>query len=359
MQRKPSKSKDISKLIKPEVRKLRAYFVDETPYRIKLDAMENPFSLPEDVRQNIVNAVSGAAINRYPDPSAEKLKEAIAELWGIGTKRMILGNGSDELIQMIILAFGGPVLIPVPTFAMYEISSRALSQEVAAVPLGKDFSLNVDKMLKKAKETKAKVIFLANPNNPTGNRFSDEAVQKILNRTNAAVVIDEAYFSFSGKSFLPVLKDHPNMIILRTLSKIGFAGLRIGVLTASAKVIDQLNKVRLPYNINTLSQAAAVVALGRRDVLNQQISLLISSRQRLYNELSSLKGITAYPSETNFILFRTATDATRIHEKLKEAGILIKDLNRPGPLKNCLRVTVGTPEENNEFITRLHKILKR
>jgi len=149
------------------------------------------------------------------------------------------------------------------------------------------------------------------------------------------------------------------MIILRTLSKIGFAGLRIGVLTASAKVIDQLNKVRLPYNINTLSQAAAVVVLGRRDVLNQQISLLISSRQRLYNELSSLKGITAYPSETNFILFRTATDATRIHEKLKEAGILIKDLNRPGSLKNCLRVTVGTPEENNEFITRLRKILKR
>lgn len=359
MQKKPPKSKDISKLIKPEVRKLKAYFVDETPYRVKLDAMENPFSLPEDVRQNIVDAVSGAAVNRYPDPSAAKLKEAIAELWGIGTKRMILGNGSDELIQMIILAFGGPVLIPAPTFAMYEISSRALSQEVAVVPLGKDFSLNADKVLKKAKETKAKVIFLANPNNPTGNRFSDEAVQKILNRTNAAVVIDEAYFSFSGKSFLPVLKDHPNMIILRTLSKIGFAGLRIGVLTASAKVIDQLNKVRLPYNINTLSQAAAVAALGRRDVLNQQISLLISSRQRLYNELSAVKGITAYPSETNFILFRTVTDATRIHEKLKEAGILIKDLNRPGPLKNCLRVTVGTPEENNEFITRLHKILKR
>ena len=359
MQRKSTKQKDIAKLIKPEVRKLKAYFIDETPYRIKLDAMENPFSLPEDMKQNIVDAVRGAAVNRYPDPSGEKLKEAIAELWGIGTKRMILGNGSDELIQMIILAFGGPVLIPTPTFAMYEISSRALSQEVAVVPLGKDFSLNADKMLKKAKETKAKVIFLANPNNPTGNRFSDEVVQKILNRTNAAVVIDEAYFSFSGKSFLPVLKDHPNMIILRTLSKIGFAGLRIGVLTASAKVVDQLNKVRLPYNINALSQAAAVAALGRKDVLNQQISLLISSRQRLYNELSSLKGITAYPSETNFILFRAATDAARIHEKLKEAGILIKDLNRPGPLKNCLRVTVGTPEENNEFITRLHKILKR
>ena len=136
-------------------------------------------------------------------------------------------------------------------------------------------------------------------------------------------------------------------------------GLRIGALTASAKVIDQLNKIRLPYNINTLSQAAAVTALGRKDVLTQQISLLISSRQRLYNELSAMKGITAYPSETNFILFRTATDAARIYEKLKEAGILIKNLNRPGPLKNCLRVTVGTPEENNELIMQLRKILKR
>jgi histidinol-phosphate aminotransferase len=358
MQRKPPKQKDISKLIRPEVRKLRAYVVDETPCRIKLDAMENPFSLPEDVRQNIADAVKGAAVNRYPDPSAAKLKEAIAELWGIGTKRMILGNGSDELIQMIILAFGGPVVIPTPTFAMYEISSHALSQEVVTVPLGSKFTLNADKLLKKAKETKAKVIFLASPNNPTGNRFADEAVQKILARTSAAVVIDEAYFSFSGKSFLPVLRDYPNMIILRTLSKIGFAGLRIGVMTASAKVIDQLNKLRLPYNINSLSQAAAVAALGRRDVLNQQISLLISARQRLYNDLSGIKGITAHPSETNFILFQTTTDATRIHEKLKEAGILIKDLNRPGPLKNCLRVTVGTLDENNEFIAQLRKILK-
>ena len=359
MLKKSPKSKDISKLIKPEVRKLRAYFVEETPFRIKLDAMENPFSLPEDVRQNIVEAVKSASLNRYPDPSAGKLKEAIAELWGLGTKRMILGNGSDELIQMIILAFGGPVVVPAPSFAMYELTARALGQEVVTVPLGKDFSLNADKLLKKAKETQARVIFLANPNNPTGNRFADEAVQKILNKTSAAVVVDEAYFSFSGKSYLPVLREYPNMIILRTLSKIGFAGLRIGALTASAKVIDQLNKIRLPYNINSLSQAAATAALVRRDVLNQQISLLISSRQRLYNELSGIKGLTVYPSETNFILFRTTTDATRIFEKLKEAGILIKNLNRPGPLKNCLRVTLGTPEENNEFLKQLHKILKR
>ncbi len=359
MQKKPGKTKDITKLLRPEVKKLKAYFVDETPYRVKLDAMENPYSLPPEVQRSMADLVAGTAINRYPDPSAAKLKEAIAELWGIGTKRMILGNGSDELIQMIIMAFGGPIIVPTPSFAMYELTARALSQDVAAVPLTSTFNLSADRVLKKEKDVKAKVIFLANPNNPTGNRFADEAVHKILNKSGAAVVIDEAYFSFSGKSYLPLMKDYPNMIILRTLSKIGFAGLRIGILTSSARVIDQLNKIRLPYNINALSQAAAIAALGRRDILNQQISLLVAGRQRLYNDLSGIKGLTVYPSETNFILFRTTRDADRIHEKLKEAGILIKNLNRPGPLKNCLRVTVGTPEENSDFLKALEKASKR
>jgi histidinol-phosphate aminotransferase len=358
MLKKSPKKKDVTALIKPEVRKLKAYSIDEASYRIKMDAMENPFSMPPDIQKEISDAVGAALINRYPDPSAAKLKESIADLWGIGTKRMILGNGSDELIQAIILAFGGPVLIPTPTFAMYEITSRALSQEVIAVPLTRNFALDPDKMLKKAKETKARIIFLACPNNPTGNRFSEEAVMKIVAKANAAVVIDEAYFSFSRKSFLPVLRDYPNMIILRTLSKIGFAGLRIGVLTASAKVIHELDKIRLPYNINTLSQAAAMTALRHPIILNQQLSQLISARERLYNALSQLDSVTAYPSETNFILFRTTSDAVSIHEKLKEAGILIKNLNKPGPLKNCLRVTVGTPEENNEFLAALKKILR-
>jgi histidinol-phosphate aminotransferase len=357
MATKSTKTKDITKLIKPQVRQLKAYSIDETPCRIKLDAMENPFSMPENVSREIAVTVRAAQINRYPDPSAGKLKQAISKLWGMDSGRMILGNGSDELIQTIILAFGGPVLIPVPTFAMYEITAKALSQDVVTVPLGKGFSLDADVLLKKAKTAKAKVIFLACPNNPTGNRFSAEAVRIILDKANAAVVIDEAYFDFSRKSFLPLLGDYPNMVLLRTLSKIGFAGLRVGVLTASPKVIEELNKIRLPYNINSLSQAAAVAALGHRDVLDQQISLLISERERLYNGLSQMNGITVYPSETNFILLRTATDATDIYNKLKQAGILIKNLNKPGPLKNCLRVTVGTPEENEEFIKTLKSIL--
>jgi histidinol-phosphate aminotransferase len=357
MVRASRKTKDIIGLIKPELRKLKSYDVDEAPVRVKLDAMENPFPLPDELRREIAEAVQVTLMNRYPDHGAAKLKEAIADFWGIGTQRMVLGNGSDELIQIIMLAFGGPVLIPTPTFAMYEIISRALGQDVITVPLGKNFTLDADKMLKKAKETGARVIFLACPNNPTGNRFEDEAILKILNRSNAAVVIDEAYFSFSGKSFLPVLKDYPNMILLRTLSKIGLAGLRIGVLTASPNLIGHLNKIRLPYNINTLSQVAAVAALRRKEILNRQTSLLISARQRLYNALSQINGVTAYPSEANFILFKTPSDAVHIYERLKSSGILIKNLNRAGTLQNCLRVTVGTPEENAEFVGVLTGIL--
>lgn len=357
MRTKSTKTNKIVSLIRPEVRALTAYHVDETPVRIKLDAMENPFLLPETVRKRMALAAAKSKINLYPDPSGKELKKAIASFWKINPDQMILGNGSDELIQTIILAFGGPVLVPVPTFAMYEITSRALAQNVVTVPLTEDFDVNADSMIRKAKQSKARVIFLANPNNPTGNRFSDAAVKKVLQNTRAAVVIDEAYYSFSGKTWLPKLKKFQNMIILRTLSKIGFAGLRVGVLTASADIVNELNKIRLPYNVNCLSQIIGVTALKHQAIINDQISTLISEREKLYNELSQLPGVNAFPSETNFILLRTASDASAIQKKLKATGILIKDLNKPGPLKNCLRVTIGTPDENRAFLRKLKEIL--
>ncbi len=357
MKTKSTKTKKIVDLIRPEVRALSAYHVDETPVRIKLDAMENPFRLPVPVQKQIASAVREAKINLYPDPSAKELKNSIAALWKMSPKQMLLGNGSDELIQAVILAFGGPVLVPSPTFAMYEITARALAQKVVTVPLNEDFDLEADVIIKKANQSRASLIFLACPNNPTGNRFSERAVKKILDNVNAAVVVDEAYYSFSGKSWLPQLGKYPNMIILRTLSKIGFAGLRVGILTASAEIVNELNKIRLPYNINSLSQMVGVTALKQKTVINRQISILISERIKLYNKLSRMPGLTVYPSETNFILLRTSPDASVIQKKLKKAGILIKDLNRPGPLRNCLRVTIGTPEENREFLKALKAIL--
>jgi len=357
MMTKSSKSKDIIKLVKPAVRGLAAYHIDETPVRVKLDAMENPFLLPDKIRNEIGKAAQQAHINRYPDPSAKSLKQAIARYWKMDPAKMLLGNGSDELIQAIILAFGGPVLTPAPTFAMYEITARALSQQVVTVPLTDEFDLDADAVIKAARRTKAKIIFLACPNNPTGNRFSPDAVRKVLERTGAAVVIDEAYYSFSGQTYLPFLEKHPNMIILRTLSKIGLAGLRVGVLTASKELVNELNKIRLPYNINSLSQAAGLAALRHGKTLNVQISLLISERLKLYNALLRTPGVTPFPSETNFILLWVEKDATKVFLALKKRGILVKNLDRPGPLKNCLRVTIGTPAENEDFLKTLKQIL--
>jgi histidinol-phosphate aminotransferase len=357
MTTKSRKTKDIINLVRPAVRGLAAYHIDETSVRVKLDAMENPFLLPDKIRKEIGKAAQQALINRYPDPSAKKLKQAIARYWNIDPERMLLGNGSDELIQTVILVFGGPVLVPTPSFAMYEITATALSQKVVTVPLTNEFDLDSDAVIKAAKRTKAKVIFLACPNNPTGNRFSDAAVRKVLEKTNAVVVIDEAYFSFSGRTFQPFLKRHPNMIILRTLSKIGLAGLRVGVLTASKEIIGELNKIRLPYNINTLSQAAALVALKHASTLNTQISLLISERRKLYNALLRTPGVTPFPTETNFVLLWIEKDATKVFQALKKRGILVKNLDRTGPLKGCLRVTIGTPAENKEFLKTLKQIL--
>ncbi len=357
MSAESKRSRDVSVLVRPSVRALAAYHVDETPVRIKLDAMENPFSMPGPVRRAVAGAVRAAAINLYPDPSAKMLKQAIASYWGIRPDRMILGNGSDELIQNIVVAFGGPVLTPVPSFAMYDITPRALSQDVVTVPLTREFDLDADAVITKARKTGARVIFLACPNNPTGNRYSDAAMRKVLANVNAAVVIDEAYYSFSGKTWLSQLAKHPNMIILRTLSKIGLAGLRVGLLTASPAVIAELNKVRLPYNINMLSQVAATTALRHPKVLDRQIGILVAERKRLYRALLATPGVHPFPSETNFLLLWIEKDATKVFHALKRRGILVKNLDRPGPLKGCLRVTVGTPAENREFLTQLRNII--
>lgn len=357
MSKSPRKSKDIVKLVRPSVRGLAAYHVDESAVRIKLDAMENPFPLPAQVRDDLGRAVRKSMVNRYPDPSASAVKKAVAAVWKMQPDRMILGNGSDELIQAVVMAFGGPVLTPTPSFAMYDITPRALSQDVVTVPLTKEFDLDADAVIRKARLTGARVIFLASPNNPTGNRYSDAAVRKVLENVNAAVVIDEAYFSFSGRTLLPFLAKHPNMLILRTLSKIGLAGLRLGILTASSSVIAELNKVRLPYNINTLSQAAAVAALKYWGVLDRQVKVLIDERRKLYQALLRTPGVTPFPSETNFLLLWFEKDATKVFLALKKRGILVKNLDKPGPLKGCLRVTIGTPDENRTFLKYLKTLL--
>lgn len=347
-------------LIKTEIRDLYPYKVDETCCPIKLDANENPYPLPEVLRDEVINALSEVSLNRYPDPYARELKGSISRGLCLPEDFIMLGNGSDELIQAILIAtsWGSPsVVIPSPTFSMYKITGLAVGHRVLEIPLDDSFDIDPSAISDTCRKERAKVVFLSSPNNPTGNRYSDDKVLEVINESHALVVVDEAYGDFSGKSLIRHLNDHMNLIVLRTLSKIGMAGLRIGVMAANPEMIKELDKVRLPYNINSLSQAAASVILRNMSVIDRQIGSIVSERERLFNALKSMDGITPYPSEANFILFKVK-DADAVHNGLIGKGVLIKNLNRPGRLENCMRATVGRPEENAAFLDAMAKFLK-
>jgi histidinol-phosphate aminotransferase len=345
---KSMKNIDFSKLARPNIRSLRPYEAKEIPCKVKLDANESPYTINIAPDKKILRR-----LNRYPDPEAKELKKAISKNLKINTDNILPGNGSDELIYYLITTFGGPVLYPVPTFSMYGIISQALGEKNIGIPLNKDFDLDIDKMLAAIKKYSPRLIFLSSPNNPTGNCFSAESILKIIEASKGIVIVDEAYQPFSSdRGFLPLLKDYKNLAILRTLSKIGFASLRVGFLIADAGLINEVNKVRLPFNLNALSQAMALEAFKNKNIIESQIKNITSERERLFEELSSIKDITPYPSEANFILFKTKnTDV--VFQKLIKNGVLVRNLS--SAVKDSLRVTVGTPEENNFFIKALRK----
>ncbi len=341
----------IDKLVLPHVRTLSAYQAKEIPCRAKLDANESPFgfSIPSDI-------VRSLPTNRYPDPEGLALKEVIARELKVKPANILLGNGSDEIIYYLITTFGGPVLFPVPTFTMFGIIARALGEERIAVPLDGAFDLDLKKMLPAIRREKPKLIFFSSPNNPTGNCFSVERILKIVESAagRAIVVVDEAYQPFaSEQGFLPLLGDYPHLVILRTLSKIGLAGLRVGFLVAGEEIVREVNKVRLPFNVNAFSQAVALDVLLNRKAIRKNIRVIVTERDRLLGALSKIDGVVPYPSEANFILFRV-TDPDKTHRALLEMGVLVR--NMKGVVDGCLRVTVGTPGENRMFVAALRKI---
>lgn len=339
---------DFTKLTRPNIRPLKPCEAKEIPCKVKLDANESPYCIDITPDKKVLQK-----INRYPDPEAKELKKAISKAFKINTANILLGNGSDELIYYLITTFGGPVLYPVPTFSMYGVISQALGEKNIRIPLNKDFDLDIDKMLAAIKKHNPKLIFLSSPNNPTGNCFSAERILRIIEVSKGIVVVDEAYQPFSSKKgFLPLLKDYKNLAILRTLSKIGFAALRVGFLIADEGLINEVNKVRLPFNINSVSQAMALEAFRNKNIIESQIKNITSERERLFEELSKINNVLPYPSEANFILFKTK-NADIVFEKLIKNGVLVRNLS--SAVKDSLRVTVGTPEENNFFIKALRK----
>ena len=269
---------DITPLVRKEVAALKGYEVEDiSGIRVKLDAMENPYPLPDGLREELASELSRAMLNRYPDPDAKALKATLSGYLGVPAERIVLGNGSDELIGMIITAFGGsPGVIgyPVPTFSMYGIIARGLGQETLELPLTPDFGLDFDGTLKAINERRPKVIFISYPNNPTGNLFDPDKVRRLIAGFYGIVVVDEAYYRFSGETFIGRLDEFPNLIVLRTLSKIGMAGLRVGIMAAGEDIVREVNKVRLPYNLNTLSQAAADFIMRHRDAIAEQVAAI-------------------------------------------------------------------------------------
>lgn len=356
-------SKKINQWIRPEIRELSAYHVPDAAGFIKLDAMENPHQWPAKMRDEWLALLRDVQLNRYPDPAAQNLQRQIRQSMAIADHHnILLGNGSDEIIQMICMALAAPgrvVLAPEPGFVMYDMIAKFTQMQYAGVPLQADFSLDMPAMHTAIEQHQPAVIFLAYPNNPTGNLFAQKDIRAIIDAAPGLVVVDEAYHVFAGHSFMPMLGEYDNLLVMRTVSKMGLAGLRLGFLAGAAGWLAEFDKLRLPYNINVLTQASVEFALRHQSVLEQQAQQICRERAVMLNALQQLDGITAYASAANFILFRTpANAANQIFTQLKQNKVLIKNLSPVGgALQDCLRVTVGTQQENQVFIDTLKKIL--
>jgi len=350
----------VASVVRPEIRALSAYAVARAEGMIKLDAMENPYALPAGVRTRLSEALARVPINRYPDGGAHAAKGALRRVFSIPVDQdLLLANGSDELLQIITSALacpGASMLVPEPSFVMYRMNALYAGMRFIGVPLGGDFRLDRAAMLAAIERERPSLVYLAYPNNPTGNLFAASDVEAVLRAAPGLVVVDEAYYAFADASFLPRVAEFANLLVLRTVSKVGMAGIRLGYAVAAPEWIAELNKVRQPYNVNALTQAAAEALLTDTGWIAEQAAAIRTGRARLEAELKRLPGTTVFPTQTNFVLVRV-TDANEMFEGLKARCILVKNLHGWHPLlANCLRITVGTTEENDLLLAALNEL---
>jgi len=354
-------SKAAKDWVREEILASRAYAVAPSAGLVKLDAMENPYRLPEELALAMGARLARVAINRYPDPAYGALKERLREALRIpAALALVLGNGSDEVIQMLTVALARPgatVLAPEPSFVMYRVNAAAAGLRYVGVSLNADFTLDEERLLAAIEEHRPALTWLAYPNNPTGNLFSREAILRAVAAAPGLVAVDEAYFPFSGgTTLMDEVGRHPNLVLVRTVSKLGLAGLRLGFAAGPADWVGELEKVRPPYNVNVLTAAAAEFLLGHGAVFEEQAQRIVAGRARLEAGLDAL-GVRRFPSAANFVLARVA-DAPAAFEALKSRGILVKSLHGSHPLlAHCLRLTVGTPDENAKLLEALASIL--
>jgi histidinol-phosphate aminotransferase len=333
---------------------------------VRLDANESPFPLEPAERESLHRALAEIDYHRYPEVSGRPLREALARRWGVAPEQVLLGNGSDEIIAILATAFGGgrggrraKVLYPAPTFGEYEAIALAHGAEPLPVPLDANFQLDEPRLADAMRAERPALAFFASPNNPTGNRFDARAVERLAAEMDGVVVADEAYADFTGGTMVPLVGRLPNLVVMKSLSKIGFAALRLGALVATPELAGELDKVRLPYNVNAVSQAIALWALGQPGWLETRLAHIAASMRDLDRGLRKLPGLEVFPSDANFVLVRTrSVDAAQLWQALLERRILVRNLSRPGALHNCLRITAGTPEENATCLEALRALLR-
>ena len=355
-----------AKLVRPEIQAMHAYPVSDATGMVKLDVMESPYRLPEALAAEVGKVVSLVAINRYPVPSATELRALIREVMQVPAGcDVLLGNGSDECIQYITAALardGAVVMAPAPSFAMFAMHALFYRLRFVGVPLLEDFTLDTEAFLAAMAKEKPSLVWIAFPNNPTGNAFPVADIERIVRAAPGLVVIDEAYQPFAGATFMPRLAEFDNMVVMRTVSKIGMAGLRLGYVCGRPEWIEAFNKTRSPFNINVLTEAVAIKLLQNKKILDAQAAKVLEERERLRPELARISGLRIFPSSANFLLARIAGGkgaGTRVFDRMKAQGVLVKDFSGGHPLMdNCLRLTIGTPEENRILVAALREALK-
>ena len=355
-----------SKVIRPEIRAMHAYPVADATGLVKLDLMESPYGLPKELAEEIGRVVAGLSLNRYPVPTATRLRALIREVMQVPSGcDVLLGNGSDECIQYITAAVArdnAVVMAPSPSFAMFSMYALFFRLRFVGIPLRADFSLDTEAFLAAIEKEKPSLVWIAFPNNPTGNAVPVADIERIVRTAPGLVVIDEAYQPFAGATFMPRLAEFENLVVMRTVSKIGMAGLRLGYVCGRPEWIGEFNKTRSPFNVNVVTEAVAIKLLENKQVLDAQAARILQERERLWPELQRLQGITVYPSVANFFLARVDGPkgcGTKVFESLKTQGVLVKDFSGGHPqLENALRLSIGTPEENRILLAALREALK-
>jgi len=343
------------------LKKLKSYKTETTPCKVKLSSNELPFDLPEELKEKISEEIKKIPFQRYPDPHATELKEIISDLYGVKPENIVFGNGSDELIQLLIMTIGNldnPIAYPIPTFPMYQVSADTIGRGKVEFELSQDFQLQKEE-LDKAINSPAEVFFFASPNNPTGNSFDRELI-KYTADSGKFTIVDEAYIDFSNqKSFLDESLKRDNLVLLRTMSKIGLASIRLGLLIAREDVAQEIDKGRLPFNITYPTQLIAKVVLTEGlNFIRNSIETIKKERENLVRELSRIEGVKVYPSDANFILIKVF-NGDLIHKELIKEGVLVRNMSHIPKMENCLRVSIGKPEENEYFVEKLVKVYQR